>query len=183
MLKLTIHTTEELWNEEEQTFFYDSSSDVILELEHSLVSLSKWESEFQKPFLASGEKSSEEVLAYIRAMIITKDYPKSITEKFTKENFLAINNYIESKQSATTFGKMPDRKGRGETITSELVYYWMVAFNIPFECETWHLNRLFSLIQICNVKNAKPEKQSKHAIAQRNRELNEQRRKEFGTNG
>ena len=78
---------------------------------------------------------------------------------------------------------MPERKGRGEIITSELIYYWMVAFTIPFECEHWHLNSLFALIRICNIKNSKPKKMGRNEIAQRNRELNAQRRAKYGTSG
>jgi hypothetical protein len=184
MLTITIRTNDqELWDEATESFIVDTSGDVILELEHSLVTLSKWESKFKKPFLGTTEKTEEEIISYVKFMISTPDIPLSIVEKLSQQNVNDINAYIESKESATTFGKIPERKSRGETITAELIYYWMIAFNIPFECQHWHLNRLFSLIQICNIKNSKPEKQSRHAMAQRNRELNEQRRKEFGTTG
>jgi hypothetical protein len=184
MLQITVHgANSELWDEKSETFQIDTTDDVVLELEHSLVSVSKWESKFEKAFLGSNDKTTEEVFGYIEMMILNPNVPSNILTRLSQENLTEINKYIESKQSATKFGKTSERRGRAETITSELVYYWMVAFNIPFECETWHLNRLFSLIQICNVKNAKPEKQSRSAIAQRNRELNEQRRKELGTSG
>jgi len=94
-----------------------------------------------------------------------------------------INDYLQSKESATTFGSMPERKGRGETITSELIYYWMTAFSIPWEAQYWHLNRLFALIRIANIKNSKPKRMSKSEIAARNRELNAQRRAQLGTRG
>jgi hypothetical protein len=116
-------------------------------------------------------------------MIITADYPPEVLSRFSQDNFLKINEYIDSKQSATTFGEMPKYTGRRETITSELIYYWMVAFNIPFECEMWHLNRLFSLIRICNVKQSKPKKMSRSELAQRNRDLNAQRRARLGSSG
>lgn len=180
MLKLIIQCTE-LFNEATETF--DDSEDVVLHLEHSLVSLSKWESEYQKPFLGPGEKTSEEILFYIKAMIITPDYQEEVLEKLNRAAFLKINEYIDSKQSATTFGEMPKQTGRREVITSELIYYWMVAFNIPFECETWHLNRLFSLIRICNVKQSKPKKMSRNELAQRNRDLNAQRKAQLGSSG
>jgi hypothetical protein len=170
--------------------FYDNATnrfstvgDVVIELEHSLLSLSKWESEFQKPFLAPGEKTTKEVLDYIKAMIITPDFPPEIFSRFSQDNISQIQEYIESKQSATTFGNMPKPLGRSETITSELIYYWMVAFKIPFECESWHLNRLFSLIRICNVKQSKPKKMSRGQLAERNRQLNAQRRAQLGTTG
>ena len=180
MLKIVIPGTE-YYNEETEEF--ETVGDSELELEHSLISLSKWESKHQKPFLASSEKTPPEILDYIEAMILTPDYPSDVFSRFSHANFGEINMYIESPQSATTFGMMPQRKGRGEVITSELIYYWMVAFNIPFECEHWHLNRLFALVRICNLKNQKPTKMSKSEIAARNRELNAQRRQQYNTRG
>lgn len=180
MLRILILGTE-YFNEESSTF--EKAEDCELELEHSLVSLSKWESKFKRPFLSAGDKSTEEIMGYIEAMILTPVYPKDVLGRFSSENIDQINEYIESTESATTFGSMPERKGRGEIITAELIYYWMVAFTIPFECEHWHLNRLFALIRICNIKNSKPKKMSRNEIAQRNRELNAQRRAKYGTSG
>jgi hypothetical protein len=116
-------------------------------------------------------------------MIISPNPPEDAVDRLSINNFKEINEYIEAKQTATTFGDMPGRKVRGEVITSELIYYWMVAFSIPFVCETWHLNRLFALIRICNVKNAPPTKMSRGEMARRNRELNEKRKAELGTSG
>jgi hypothetical protein len=172
---------DELFNEESEEFL--TVGDLVLEIEHSLVSLSKWESKFEKPFLGTEEKTNEEVYEYLKLMILTPDVPDDILTRFTQDNIIEINEYIDSPQSATTFGEMPKTRARGETITSELIYYWMVVFNIPFECETWHLNRLFSLIRICNIKNSKPKKMSKSSIAQRNRDLNNQRRAQLGSKG
>ena len=180
MLKLVVLGTE-YFNEETETF--ETVGDFELELEHSLISLSKWESKFQKPFLTSTKKTSAEILSYVEAMIITQNFPEGIVERFDQRNLQQVNDYIESKESATTFGAMPERRGRGEIITSELIYYWMVAFNIPFECEQWHLNRLFALIRICNIKNSKPKKMSRNEMAARNRELNARRRAELNTKG
>lgn len=180
MLKLTIVGTE-FYDEATETF--TSVGDVDLELEHSLLSLSKWESKFKRPFLNRDHKSVEEVLYYIEAMIITPNFPYDILQRLSQTNLAKINEYIESSESATTFGVMPERGGRGETITAELIYYWMVAFGIPFECERWHLNRLFALIRICNIKNSPQKKMSPGEIAQRNRELNAARRKQLGTSG
>ena len=172
---------EEYFNEEDQTF--ETVGDVELLLEHSLVSLSKWESKHLKPFLGKEVKTPEEILDYVKCMILTKDYPKDIFYRFNQKNIDQIHDYIESKSSATTFGMMPEHRGPGETITSELIYYWMVAFTIPFECEHWHLNRLFALIRICNIKNAPPKKMGRHEIAARNREINAARRAQFNTRG
>lgn len=183
MLKLTIEGIE-MFDERTEEFL-PAGETVELWLEHSLLSLSKWESLFQKPFLSKEQKSYRENMAYIQAMILTPEYPPDILARLTPKHLAEINAYIESAQSATTFGDLPEQKGRakGETITAELIYYWMVAFNIPFETERWHLNRLFALIKVCNIKNSKPKKRSKQETARRYRELNEQRRQELGTRG
>ena len=180
MLTITI-PGEEFFNEEDQSF--STVGDVVLDLEHSLVSLSKWESKFQKPFLGGVEKTTEEVFEYIQLMILTPVFPPEVISRFTQENFSQINDYLDSKESATTFGDMPKHGGQTEIITSELIYYWMIGFNIPFECQTWHLNRLFSLIRVCNVKQSKTKKMSKAEIAQRNHRLNAERRAKLGTTG
>jgi hypothetical protein len=180
MLRILI-SGEEVFNEKTQTF--DSFEDVVLELEHSLISLSKWESEYQKPFLSDKGKTSEETFGYLKAMVVTPNGDPDALYRCSQENIEEIQAYIESSQSATTFGSMPERRGPSEVITSELIYYWMVAFNIPFECQYWHLNRLLSLIRICNVKNAPPKKMSRNEIAQRNRDLNAKRRAELNTRG
>ena len=172
---------DEYYNEETQEF--ETHGDFVLELEHSLVSLSKWESIHNKPFLTEKAKTPDEIMSYISCMILTPVYPEGIVDRLSRSNLETINNYIESKQTATTFGEMPARKGRGETITAELIYYWMVAFTISFECERWHLNRLFALIRICNIKNSPAKKLSRGEIARRNRELNEKRKAELGTSG
>lgn len=175
---------EEAFDEENQQFIAGSAFE--LHLEHSLLSLSKWESKFEKPFLGKEIRTPEETLWYIEAMILDPVYPANFWNRLNQGHMDQINAYIESKHSATTFGELPEprgSRGRPETITSELIYYWMVAFNIPFETEKWHLNRLFSLIRICNMKNSKPKKMSKGDIARRNRELNAQRRAQLGTTG
>jgi|1185.fasta_scaffold524281_2 hypothetical protein len=169
---------------------YDEGADkfctqggVELQLEHSLVSLSKWESEFEKPFLGKDSKTTEEVLTYIEYMVLTPNPPGDFLQKLSKENLEVVNQYINRKMSATWFSEQPGAPGSREVITSELVYYWMTVFQIPFACETWHLNRLFTLIRICNIKQSKPKKMSRAEIAARNRELNAQRKSQMGTKG
>jgi hypothetical protein len=171
---------QEFFNEETETF--ESVNNTVLEFEHSLVSLSKWESEFQKPFLSSDSKTPEEIFYYVKCMSLNQIDDETINS-LSESNLITINEYIQSSQSATTFGVMPEQRGRGEVITAELIYYWLVAFQIPFSCECWHLNRLFSLIRICNIKNSKPNKMSKNDIAARNRDLNAQRKAQLGTSG
>lgn len=180
MLRIKIEESEG-YNDETDTFV--DYPEVVLDLEHSLISLSKWESKYQKPFLSTSGKSTEEIFGYLKAMVVTPGADLDALYRASKEVFDEIQGYIDSSQSATTFGAMPERRGPGEVITSELIYYWMVTFNIPFEVETWHLNRLFALIKICNIKQQKPKPMGKNEIAMRNRELNAKRRAELGTSG
>jgi hypothetical protein len=169
---------------------YDSSRDRFtrtelfrLELEHSLVSLSKWESKFEKPFLGDGEKSGEEVLWYIEAMHQGENLPEDFHEKLEVSDIEAINDYINAKMTATWFADVPGRTAQKEIITAEIIYYWMVSLNIPFECQNWHLNRLLTLIRVINEKNSPPKKLSREEVLARNRAINEQRQKQYGTAG
>jgi hypothetical protein len=179
MLEIII-ATQELFDEETAMFSVDST---VLEFEHSLVSLSKWESKFCKPFLGKEEKTTDEVLAYIRAMIITPDVPDDVVNRLSANNLKDINAYINSKCTATWISNSKAPKISREVITSELIYYWMISLGIPFECQYWHLNRLLTLIQVANEKNKPPSKISKLEQARRFRELNAQRRNSLGTSG
>jgi hypothetical protein len=180
MLTITIPETE-LFDDSTQTFSVLPETE--LQLEHSLFSLSKWESEFEKPFLSNAEKTPEEILGYAYHMIIPPGVSRLIVLGMTQDNLTQINQYIEAKHTATTFSQIPAKTGRGEVITAELLYYWMIAFNVPFECQHWHLNRLFALIRICSIKNQPQKKMSRNEIAARNRELNAQRKAQLGTRG
>jgi hypothetical protein len=179
VLRITITTAEGF---DESTSQFVDTQTVELELEHSLVSLSKWESKWEVPFLSSEDKTSEQTLDYIRMMNLGQDFPDSLFDKFTAENYKVIDTYINAKMTATWFSNEPNEKS-SEVITAELIYYWMIALTIPFDCQNWHLNRLLTLVRVCNIKNAPKKKTNAAEMALRNRELNAQRRRETGSTG
>lgn len=181
MLRLEI-VLEEVYDEDTSEF---TSSTATIELEHSLSSMSKWESKHEKPFLDDSEKSGSELMDYIRLMTLTPEVPEEVYSKLSTANLTAINDYIASKQTATWFSEEQsnNKSPRQETITSELVYYWMISYQIPMECQHWHLNRLFTLIRVFNIKSQKPKKMSAAEIAARNRKLNDERRRKLNTRG
>lgn len=178
MLPLIIPANE-LWDERRQEFVQIDSQ--VLELEHSLVSLSKWESKWNKAFLSKEPKTYEESIDYIRCMTLTQNVNPDTYLGLTNEQINEVNKYIEAPMTATTVNK--NGKRSREIVTSELIYYWMISLQIPFECQYWHLNRLMTLIQVCNVKNAPPKKMSKRSIMSRNAALNAARRKQLNSNG
>ena len=173
----------EFFDERKQEFInFEGCS---LQMEHSLISLSEWEAKWKKPFLNKPEsRTNEELLDYFRCMTITKNVNPLAFASLTQEHINTIVNYINDPMTATWFSEdgKPSKRPT-EVVTSELIYYWMIAQNIPFECRKWHLNRLLTLIRVCNVKNNPPKKMSKAEIARRQRELNEQRKKKLGTKG
>lgn len=181
MLQITVPLTPEMWDEEKEELIPPKYQ--VLQLEHSLLSLSKWESKWCKPFLTNDDKTAEETLDYIKFMVLTKNVPPEVFTHLTSENIDAIKKYIDSPMTATTFSKETASKSSREIITSELIYYWMIALTIPFECQKWHLNRLLTLIRVCNIKNSPPKKMSKRDVASRNAQLNAARRKQLNTKG
>ena len=183
MLTLII-PAHELFNDETQEFIYEPER--MLQLEHSLISISKWEAKWNKPFLSDrpqDNKTFEEIIDYIKCMTINKGIPDSAYLSLSKEQYAEINKYISAPMTATTIQEPPGKKSR-EIITSEVIYYAMTAYNIPFEnCEKWHLNRLITLIRVCGIKNEPSKKMSKRSIMSQNAALNAARRKKFNTKG
>lgn len=181
MLQITIPSRDDLWDESKGEFV--TSKEQKLVLEHSLVSLSKWESKWCKPFLSKQEKTTEETIDYIRCMTLTQNVDPEVYNFLTDDNIRDVNAYIEAPMTATWFSNSNTGKQNREQITAELVYYWMIALNIPFECQKWHLNRLLTLIRVCEVKNSPPKKMSRRELLNRNAALNAARRKKLNSKG
>ncbi len=180
MLEITIPENE-LYDELREEFIYTKS--VTLCLEHSLVSISKWESKWKKPFLGKDIKTNEETLDYIRCMTITQNVKPGIYNNIPGFLIKEITDYINESMTATWFTNQQNAKKNTEIITSEIIYYWMISQNIPIECQKWHLNRLLTLIQVCNEKNKPPKKVNKKEMMDKRRALNEARKQQLNTNG
>ena len=181
MLQITIPKTE-LFDEARQEFIYVSKP-VTLSLEHSLVSISKWEAKWKKPYLSNEEKTVEEVIDYIRCMTITQNVDPEVYYALTAENLKEIEEYIQDPHTATTINEIGRAKKSSEGVTSELIYYWMCSYQIPFEAQKWHLNRLMTLIRIAGIKNSPDKKMSKNDIYKNQRELNALRRAKSKSRG
>lgn len=184
MLILNV-TGEELYDEKQERFI-PAHPPVQLKLEHSLISISEWEAKYQKCFLdEKAVRSFEESIYYIKCMTLNKNVDPIVYNYITQKEIDVVNAYIASRRSATWFNEQQG-KGRGpsrEKITSELIYYWMISNQIPFECQKWHLNRLLTLIRVCTVKNAPAKKMSKNDIMARNRAMNAKRRAAMHSRG
>lgn len=180
MLKITIPAVEE-WDEARQEFI--STKETELCLEHSLVSISKWESKWHKHFIGNKDLTSEMLIDYIRCMTLTQNVNPEVYYAMNDDVITQIKNYIDDAQSATWFAESNEKKYSRDIITSEIIYYWMIALQIPFECQKWHLNRLLTLIRVCNEKNQPEKKMSQAEVMRRNRELNEARRRALNTRG
>lgn len=181
MLTIKVPISPEGWDDEKQEFVEPKCQ--VLQLEHSLVSLSKWESKWKKSFISSRNITNEEMLDYVKCMTLTEDVDDDVYNHLTQDNVNEVRKYIEDPMTATTFPKDTNSRGNREIITSELIYYWMIASNIPSEYQYWHLNRLITLIRVCSVKSAPPKKMSKREAANRNAQLNAARRAQMNTRG
>lgn len=180
MLRLIIPPNEQY---DESTGKFIDFHGATIQLEHSLVSVSKWEQKWHKPFLTREKKTVPETIDYIRCMTLTQNVPPEVYDNLTDKNIEQVNEYIENPMTATWFSEEDDKSGSKEIITNEIIYYWMISLNIPVEFQKWHLNHLLTLIQVCNLKNAPQKKMSKKELAARNRKLNEQRRAALKSKG
>lgn len=182
MLRITIPAVE-LWDEKKEEFV--CTKEQTLQLEHSLVSISKWESKWKKAFLKNVEKTNEEMIDYIKCMTITQNVDPEIYNYLTDDNYRQIADYINDPMTATKVYDSDGKKNSRKTVTSELIYYWMIALNIPPRYEKWHLNRLLTLIRVCNIENKPAKKKRVNAkdTANRYAELNAARRKKLNSQG
>lgn len=171
----------EFFDESKQEFVYTNSQ--ALQLEHSLVSLSKWESKWCKPFLGKEDKTTEQVIDYIRCMTITQNVKADVYNNLSSDSFDAIKKYIDAPMTATWFNEKTGAKKNTEIVTAELIYYWMIVQNIPMECQKWHLNRLLTLVRVCGIKNSSPKKMSRKTLLDNRKALNESRRTRLNTKG
>lgn len=180
MLQITI-PSREYWDEIKSEFVY--TKPCILTLEHSLVSISKWESKWCKPFLSKEPKTDEEIIDYIRCMTITQNIAPDVYNNVSNDNIIQIYKYIEAPMTATWFSNIAKGTNNRKPITSELIYYWMIALNIPSEYQKWHLNRLLTLIRVCNEESKPPKKMGRKQLMSRNAALNAARRKQLNSKG
>lgn len=171
---------------DERTNMFSYVKDTTLQLEHSLLSLSKWEQKWKKPFLGKTPKTIEECIDYVRCMTITSNVDPLVYKGLTTSNFELVNQYIEDPMTATWFNEEDNKQFNQNVVTAEIIYYWMVALNIPFECQKWHLNRLLTLVRVCNIKNSPQKKKGRildRASIERRTALNKARREKLKTKG
>lgn len=180
MLRITI-PQREVFDEKTMTFSNTNARDLVLE--HSLVSISKWESKYHKSFLDTKDKTTEETLDYILCMMITQNVDPSVLTLLTQDNLIEINEYIANPSTATTFTEDTDKSKSRVVVTAEIIYGWMIALRIPMECQKWHINRLLTLIRVCNIQQSEPKKMSRSDILKRQREMNAIRRTKYNTKG
>lgn len=181
MLALTVEIIPESWDADKQEFIPAKTQ--TLQLEHSLVSVKKWESKWNRSFLSSKQPmTDEETIDYIRCMTITQNVNPDVYNHISRKNVSEIDAYMTAPMTATTFNDR-DKRGSSEIITAEVIYYWMITCGIPMECQKWHLNQLIALIRVCSIKNGPAKKMSKSEIARQNAALNASRRQRLNSKG
>ena len=180
MLELFIEGVD-LYDERNAEFV--STKDTTLRLEHSLISLTKWESKWHKPFLGNEQRTEEEIRDYVRCMTITQNVDPKVYLGLTQEHYKKIEEYMSDPMTATWFNDKNNPRSKQKVVTAELIYYWMISLQIPFECERWHLNRLLTLIRVCNNENTPKKKMRTGDVFKQNAQLNEARRKMMRSRG
>lgn len=181
MLQIKVPLGREQWDEKNEVFILPEMR--TLQLEHSLVSISKWESKWCVPFFSKRSKTTEEVIDYIKCMTITQNVKDETYEYLTQSNVDEILKYIESPMTATTFNGRSNNRPTREVITSELVYHWMIELGIPMECQKWHINRLLTLVEVRNIKTQPPKKVGGKDLMGQYAKLNEARRRKYNSRG
>lgn len=167
---------------DETTWTFTEIKPTVIQLEHSLLAISKWESKWKKPFMSTEQKTEEEFRDYVRCMTINRNVDPNVYYKLTAADYRKIDNYIHDPMTATVFGNVRKERPSHKQVTSELIYFWMCQAQIPFEAEKWHLNRLMTLIRIYSVEN-NPKKMSKNDIYKNNRAINEARKAKYNSRG
>lgn len=183
MLKIIIPGYQEFWDEAKKEMVYVNERDVTLRLEHSLIAISKWEAKYCDSFFESKNKTDEQVKYYIQCMTLNNDVDPKVYDRLTRQNLVDINNYLSAPMTATHINERQVGNKNSEYVTSELIYYWMIAYNIPVEFEKWPIQRLLMLIRVCSAKAEKPKKMSAREIMAQNKARNEARKARLHTRG
>lgn len=174
-----------MFDERTAEFIYTRDTELILE--HSLISVSKWEAKWKRCFVQSGPKTYEETIDYIKCMCVNKLQDENVLKNLTQADLNKINDYIADPMSASNVISLGQQRcgkhGNSDSMTSEMIYFYMCSFNIPFECEKWHLNRLLKLIEIANIKNNPGKKMSNRSVLNSYSKLNAERRAKYHTKG
>jgi len=180
MLTITVPPIEGFDNASDEFVILEPA--VVLTLEHSLVSVSKWEEVWEKPFLSDTTRTDEQAVDYIRQMVLTPDVPQEVLARLSQENHDAIGAYLGRKMTATWFTNRPGPRSR-EIITAEIIYYWMISLGVPMECQYWHLNKLLAQIRVVNEKNSPKKKMARSDATAQRHAMNEARKAQLGTSG
>lgn len=181
MLEIEVQMIPEMWDNSKEEFIPPVIQ--TLRLEHSLVSLKKWESKWCKPFLSKRDKTDEETLDYIKCMTVTQNVNPDVYLHLSDENMKQIEDYINAPMTATTVADRKGNKSKYDVITAEVIYSWMINLRIPPEYQKWHLNSLLTLIRVLVAENSPPEKRSQEELAMDYAELNAARRKKYNSKG
>lgn len=179
----------EIWDDNAEEFQFSKGTEgKTIQLEHSLISVKKWEAKWHKPFLGKEDKTYKEICDYVRCMTLNHGIPDAAYFPIEPNTLSQIVDYIQDPMTATWFSKEPDqngapRMGKQEVVTAEIIYYWMIALNVPSEYQKWHLNQLLTLIKVLNIKNAPPKKRTKADLLKQHAALNAARHAKHGKKG